>query len=90
MAENKQNELEEILALQRNSFTAARPEALALRRDRVKRAIALLVDHQDDLAKAMSADFGNRSVPMSLLTDIMSTVNFRPPSTTWLLVTTMP
>ncbi len=76
MADNKQNEMEEILALQRNSFTVARPEALALRRDRVKRAIALLVDHQDDLAKVMSADFGNRSVPMSLLTDIASTVNF--------------
>ncbi|MDZ4306539.1 coniferyl aldehyde dehydrogenase [Allopontixanthobacter sp.] len=76
MADNKHNEMEEILALQRASFTAARPEVQALRRDRVKRAIALLVDHGDDLAQAMSADFGNRSVPMSLLTDIASTVNF--------------
>jgi coniferyl-aldehyde dehydrogenase len=76
MADNKQNELEEILALQRASFTAARPEAAAIRRDRVKRAIALLVDNKEELAKAMSADFGSRSVPMSMLTDIMSTVNF--------------
>jgi len=76
MADNKQSELEEILALQRASFTAARPEAAAIRRDRVKRAIALLVDNKEELAKAMSADFGNRSVPMSMLTDIMSTVNF--------------
>ena len=76
MAEDRKAEMQTILDAQRAAFTAARPEAISLRRDRVKRAIALLVDHQDDLAKAMSADFGNRSVPMSLLTDIASTVNF--------------
>lgn len=76
MADNTRSEMEEILALQRTSFTAARPEAQALRRDRVKRVIALLVDHGEELAVAMSADFGNRSVPMSMLTDIASAVNF--------------
>lgn len=76
MADNKQNELEELLALQRNAFTAARPEALALRHDRIKRVIALLVDHQEDFAKAMSDDFGNRSPSMSMLTDIAATITF--------------
>ncbi len=76
MADNKQEQLDGILNAQRDAFTAARPEALDIRRDRVKRVISLLVDHGDDLAKAMSSDFGNRSPDLSMMTDIVSTVNF--------------
>ena len=70
------SDLNAILNKQRSAFEAARPEALSVRKDRVKRAIALLVDHQDALCDAMSEDFGNRSREQSLLTDIMGTVNF--------------
>ncbi len=63
-----------VLARQRDAFTAAMPEALSIRRDRIDRAIALLVDHKDAFAKAVSADFGHRSTEQTLMTDIMPSV----------------
>lgn len=63
-----------VLAKQRAAFTAAMPEAHSIRRDRIDRAIALLVDHKDAFAKAVSADFGHRSIEQTLMTDIMPSV----------------
>ncbi len=63
-----------VLARQRAAFTAAMPEALSVRRDRIDRAIALLVDHKDAFAKAVSADFGHRSIEQTLMSDIMPSV----------------
>lgn len=68
------NRLSDVLARQRAAFTAALPEPLAVRRDRIDRAIALLVDHKDAFAKAVSADFGHRSTEQTLMTDIMPSV----------------
>ncbi len=76
MADGNKGELERILGVQRKAFTAARPEPLEARKDRIKRAIALLVDHGDELARAMSADFGNRSHDASMMTDITGTIGF--------------
>ena len=76
MAESRKPEMEALLRKQREAFTAARPEGLDVRRDRVRRAIALLKDNGDALCKAMSADFGNRSPHQSMITDIAGTVNF--------------
>ncbi len=64
-----------VLAKQRAAFTAAMPEPLSIRRDRIDRAIALLVDHKDAFAKAVSADFGHRSTEQTLMTDIMPSVS---------------
>ena len=64
-----------ILETQRKSFTAAMPEAMSVRRDRMDRAISLLVDHAEDFAKAVSADFGHRSREQTLLTDIMPSIS---------------
>ena len=64
-----------ILEKQRASFTAALPEAMSVRRDRIDRAIALLIDHAEDFAKAVSADFGHRSREQTLMTDIMPSVS---------------
>ena len=75
MEQAPQIDAAELLVLQRRAFEAARPEALDLRADRIRRAIALLVDHADDLAAAMSTDFGNRSRDLSMLTDILPSVN---------------
>jgi coniferyl-aldehyde dehydrogenase len=63
-----------VLARQKAAFTAAMPEGHAIRRDRIDRAIALLVDHKDAFAKAVSADFGHRSTEQTLMTDIMPSV----------------
>ena len=63
-----------VLANQRSAFTAALPEAHSVRKDRIDRAIALLIDHKDSFAKAVSADFGHRSTEQTLMTDIMPSV----------------
>lgn len=76
MAADKKAEMETILKTQRDAFTAARPEALSVRKDRINRAIALLVDHGEALCKAMSDDFGNRSIDQSMMTDIVGSINF--------------
>ncbi len=67
--------LQHLLGLQRAAFTAAMPESLNVRRDRIDRAIALLVDHADAFADAVSEDFGHRSRQQTLMTDIMPSVS---------------
>ena len=76
MAGNRKSEMEAVLQMQKAAFTLARPEPLSVRRDRVQRAIKLLKDNADELCKAMSADFGNRSPHQSMITDIAGTVGF--------------
>jgi coniferyl-aldehyde dehydrogenase len=66
--------MDDVLKRQRAAFTAAMPEPLSVRRDRIDRAIALLIDHKDAFAKAVSADFGHRSTEQTLMTDIMPSV----------------
>ncbi len=68
--------MQRLLDSQRAAFTAARPEPLDTRRDRLKRLIALLVDRGEDLSRAMSRDFGHRSHEQSMMTDIMPSVTF--------------
>jgi coniferyl-aldehyde dehydrogenase len=47
----------------------------ATRKDRLQRAAKLITDNHDQLVKAMSADFGNRSHYQSLAADILTTTN---------------
>lgn len=74
MADDLREHQEAMLKLQRDAFTASRPESMAVRKDRIKRTMALLRDHGENLCKAMAADFGNRSMDQSMITDIASTV----------------
>jgi len=74
MADDRREELESLLKLQRDAFTASRPETMSMRKDRIRRAMALVRDNAENFCKAMSADFGNRSMEQSLLTDIAATV----------------
>ncbi|MCZ8171745.1 MAG: coniferyl aldehyde dehydrogenase, partial [Brevundimonas sp.] len=67
--------MDAVLASQKAAFTRAQPETMACRRDRIDRAIALLIDHKDAFAKAVSADFGHRSTEQTLMTDIMPSVS---------------
>ncbi|MCJ8203685.1 coniferyl aldehyde dehydrogenase [Pseudomonas sp. RGM2987] len=50
------------------------PASLELRRDRLDRAIALLLDNREAIVAAVSADFGNRSREQTLLSDIAGSV----------------
>jgi coniferyl-aldehyde dehydrogenase len=74
MADDRREELEAILRRQREAFTASRPESMAMRKDRIKRAMALVKEHGETFCKTMSADFGNRAMEQSMLTDIAATV----------------
>ncbi len=67
--------MQEVLEKQRASFIAALPEPMSVRRDRIDRAIALLLDNAEGFAKAVSADFGHRSREQTLMTDIMPSVS---------------
>ncbi len=62
------------LQRQRDAFTAARPEPMSVRKDRLKRVIAMMKETGDDFARAISRDFGHRSHEQSLMTDIMPSV----------------
>ncbi len=72
---DKSNEMQAILEKQRADFTASMPEAMRVRRDRMDRAIALLIDYKDQFADAVSEDFGHRSREQTLMTDIMPSVS---------------
>lgn len=54
----------------RAAFMADLPVSAAVRRDRLSRAIAMLVDHQQHWCDACAEDFGDRPRQLTLLTDI--------------------
>ncbi|WP_181159991.1 coniferyl aldehyde dehydrogenase [Sandaracinobacter neustonicus] len=63
-----------LLERQRAAFTAELPVGAAVRKDRLQRALRLVMEHKDGFVKALSDDFGHRSTEMSLITDIMASV----------------
>lgn len=64
-----------VLDVQRAAFQAATPEPLAVRRDRLKRAAALVRDNTARFCDALSEDFGHRSREQSMLTDLAPAVS---------------
>ncbi len=63
-----------LLERQRQAQLAEGEVSAATRRERIDRAIGILVDHGDALAEAMRQDFGHRSVHQSMFTDIAGSV----------------
>ncbi len=63
-----------VLTKQRAAFTEELPVAAAVRKDRLTRAIAMLVDNADAFCAAMSEDFGHRSTEQSMMTDITTSI----------------
>jgi coniferyl-aldehyde dehydrogenase len=66
--------MRDILDRQRAAFMAELPVPLAVRRDRLKRAIALVADNADRFCDALSEDFGHRSRDQSMIADIAASV----------------
>jgi coniferyl-aldehyde dehydrogenase len=66
--------MQTLLDRQKAANIAEGPPSLALRIDRLNRAIAILVDNQAALIEALNEDFGSRSRDASLLTDIVGTL----------------
>jgi coniferyl-aldehyde dehydrogenase len=61
-----------ILEQQRAASRAAAPWSAAQRIDLIERAIGLLVDHEQQIIDAVSADFGHRSADFSRVTEVLS------------------
>ncbi|URW76716.1 coniferyl aldehyde dehydrogenase [Sphingomonas donggukensis] len=62
------------LAAQRAAFMDELPVTLATRKDRLKRAVAMIADNANRLCDALSEDFGHRSRDHSMLTDIAASI----------------
>lgn len=62
------------VAAMKQAHLADGPASAALRRDRLERAARLLTAHHEEIATAISADYGHRSPYQSLLADVLSSV----------------
>lgn len=69
------DELKALLALQRKAFLAEGPPSAEVRRNRLDRLLAAVLGSADELAEALSADFGNRPVGLTLGTEIATTID---------------
>jgi coniferyl-aldehyde dehydrogenase len=67
--------LRAILERQRDAFTAEGPPDAALRRNRIDRLLALVLDNADDFVAAMDADFGTRPKTGSLFTEVLGMIS---------------
>ena len=67
-------ELEDVLHRQRQAFVADGPPSLAVRRNRIDRLLALVLDNTDAFVDAMAADFGTRSRAASLFTEVVGMI----------------
>ncbi len=74
MQETSRATMLDLLGRQRADYLKHGEVDAATRIDRLDRAIALLVDHQQRLVDALSADFGHRSRHQSLFTDIAASI----------------
>ncbi len=67
-------DLKSLLDRQRAAFFQDLPISAAARKDRLKRAIAMVADHADAWCDALSEDFGHRSREQSMITDIGASI----------------
>lgn len=68
-------EIAALFEVQQAASRADQHVAPAVRRDRLARAIAMMVAHSERLCAAMSADFGTRPEAQSLAIDIAATID---------------
>jgi coniferyl-aldehyde dehydrogenase len=68
-------ELQRIHALQRAAFARERYPALAVRRDRLARLLALVREREDAFVASIDADFGSRSAHETRLGELMIAAN---------------
>jgi coniferyl-aldehyde dehydrogenase len=64
-----------LLAEQQAAFRAEAGASARVRRDRLGRAIALLVDHQAEICRALAQDFGRRPATLTRFVDILPAVS---------------
>ena len=67
--------MREILDRQRAAFMAELPVSIDSRRDRLRRAAAMVKDNAAAFCDALSEDFGHRSPRQSMITDVVASVS---------------
>lgn len=67
--------MREILHRQRAAFMAELPVSIETRKDRLRRAAALVKDNAARFCDALSEDFGHRSPRQSMITDVVASVS---------------
>jgi coniferyl-aldehyde dehydrogenase len=67
--------LRAILERQRQAFLADGPPSVAVRRNRIDRLLALVLDNADDFVGAIEADFGTRPRTGSLFTEVLGMIS---------------
>ena len=72
VAEQQRAALGAIVDRQRQAFMDDGPPGVAVRRNRIDRLMALVLDNTDAFADAMAADFGTRSKAATLFTEVIS------------------
>ena len=73
--EGTDSDLDGLLKLQRAAVATEGTPSAAIRRDRLGRALDLLVSHQHRVCEALSHDFGQRPVQISRFLDILPAVH---------------
>lgn len=68
------SDLDASLAAQRAAFMAELPVSIAVRKDRLTRAMRMMVEQADAFCEALSDDFGHRSRDQSMVTDIVASI----------------
>ena len=66
--------LNEILEKQKKAHLRDGPLSVETRKDWIDRCIALLIKYQNEIAEAISEDFGHRSTESSLLADVAGSI----------------
>jgi coniferyl-aldehyde dehydrogenase len=67
--------LQAMLDRQRQAFLTEGPPSVAVRRNRIDRLMALLLDNTDAFIDAMAADYGTRSKAASLFTEVVGIIS---------------
>jgi coniferyl-aldehyde dehydrogenase len=75
MGEASFDELPVMLDRQRRAFLTDGPPSVAVRRERIDRLMALLLDNTDAFVEAMDADYGTRSEAASLFTEVVGIIS---------------
>lgn len=75
MTASRREPMAEFLERQRTAFIADGPPDAALRRNRIDRLMALVLDNADDFVDAMAADYGTRPRAGTLFTEIMGMIS---------------
>jgi coniferyl-aldehyde dehydrogenase len=73
--DGRRDAMHAILDRQRQAFVAEGPPSVAVRRNRIDRLLALVLDNADAFVDAMAADFGTRPKAGSLFTEILGMIS---------------